>query len=230
MRLLLAIALASLGACQSAPSRSTEEADGRLNVAFVIVDGVYNTELTAPFDIFQHTIYHVEPGMRVFCVAPSLEPVRSFEGLRILPDYSFADAPKIDVLVVPLAEHCMDTDLDNVALIGFVRERGLAADYVMSLCDGAFVLAKAGLLANRDATTFPSDREALQAMFSDVRVHHDAELVRDGKFITSVGGAPSFNAALYLTELLYGAAKARGIAGGLVIDWDLNAVTHLEYD
>lgn len=230
MRALLAIALTCLSACQSAPNHPLEETAGRLNVAFVIVDGVYNTELTAPFDIFQHTIYHVEPGMRVFCVAPSLEPVRTFEGLRILPDYSFTSAPEIDVLVVPSSEHCMDTDLDNEAFIGFVRERGLEADYVMSLCDGAFVLAKAGLLTNRDATTFPSDRAALQAMFNDVRVHDDAELVRDGKFITSVGGAPSFNAALYLTELLYGAAKARGIAGGLVIDWDLSQITHLEYN
>ena len=222
--------LAGLCACQATPSETETPADARLTVGFVLVDGVFNTELTAPYDIFQHTVYHVDPGMRVFCVAPSLEPVRTFEGLRLLPDYSFDNAPAIDVLVVPSAEHSMDSDLDNQELIDFVRERALTADYVMSLCDGAFVLARAGLLEGREATTFPSDRETLQAKFPNVRVHSDATLVSDGKFITSVGGAPSFEAALYLTEVLYGAEKARGLAGGLVIDWDLAKIAYLEFN
>lgn len=201
-----------------------------LQVGFMIVDGVYNTELTAPYDIFQHTIFHVQPGMEVFTVAPSKSSVRSFEGLVIEPDYTFRNAPPIDVLVVPSAEHNMDTDLENDALMSFVRERGADAQYVMSLCDGAFILAGAELLDGREATTFPSDRDRMQEMFPSVNVHKDATLVRDGKFITSVGGAPSFDAALYLTELLYGPEKARGIAGGLVIDWDLKRVALLEFD
>ena len=226
----LLIALAFVASCQAARPASTEFAGPELNVGFVVLDGVYNTELTAPYDIFQHTIFHVEPGMKVFTVAPSSAPIRTFEGLTLVPDFTFDSAPHIDVLVVPSAEHNMDTDLENERLIEFVRERGEAANFVMSLCDGAFVLAKAGLLTDRDVTTFPSDRQRMQEMFPRSRVHHDATLVRDGNRITSVGGAPSFDAALYLTELLYGAEKARGIAGGLVIDWDLARVALLEFD
>ncbi len=198
-----------------------------LRVGILVVDGVYNTELTAPMDIFQHTIFHTEPGMEVFLVAETREPIKSFEGLRILPDFDFATCPDIDVLVVPSAEHSMDTDLENERLIAFVRERGEAADHVLSLCDGAFVLAEAGLLDGLAATTFPSDIPRFREKFGTrIDVREGVSFVHDGKAITSVGGMPSFEAALYLCERLYGAKTARGIAGGLVIDWDLESIDH----
>ncbi len=196
-----------------------------------MIEGVYNTELTAPMDMFHHTIFHTDPGMRVFLVSESEQPVTSFEGLRILPDYSFANCPDIDVLVVPSAEHNLDTDLENERLIEFVRDRGEKAQWIMSLCDGAFVLAQAGLLDGKAATTFPSDIPAFAEKFGErVNVRSDVSFVHDGKAITSVGGAPSFEAALYLCEVLYGAKAARGIAGGLVIDWDLETVSHEKHE
>jgi len=213
------------------PDANANEAGAErpLNVGFLIIDGVYNTELTAPFDILHHTIFHTKPGMRVFTVAPTREVVTSFEGLRLLPDHSFADAPPIDVLIVPSAEHNMDSDLKNDELIAWVRETGKNAEYVMSLCDGAFVLAKAGLLDGRKATTFPSDIQRMRTMFSEqVDILDGVTFVHDGPAITSVGGARSFDPALYLCEVLYGAKVARGIAGGLVIDWDLAELkTHI---
>jgi len=204
----------------------------KLNAAFVIVDGVYNTELTAPYDIFQHTVYHVKPGIAVFTVAPESKPVTTFEGLRIIPDYHFKseDLPRIDILVVPSAEHSMDTDLKNEDLINFVREKGKAATYAISLCDGAFVLAKAGLVNGKASTTFPSDIARYRRMFPHLKVYEDVSFVHDGKLITSVGGEKSFDAALYLVDLLYGKAKARGVAGGLVINWKLGDIDFVRID
>jgi transcriptional regulator GlxA family with amidase domain len=224
--LLLIAALLGLGTACLAPA-ARAPSPPPLNVGFLIVDGVYNTELTAPYDIFHHTVFHTSPGMRVFTVAPSREPVRTFEGLRILPDHDFSDAPAIDVLVVPSAEHSMDSDLADAALIDWVRRTGAGARFVLSLCDGAFVLAEAGLLDGKEATTFPSDRAAFRERFRGrVQCLEDVSFVHDGTAITSVGGAPSFEAALYLCEVLFGAEAARGIARGLVIDWDLGAVRH----
>lgn len=216
--------------CRSAaPGQSEAESSIRrtLSVGFVIVDGVYDTELVLPLDVFHHTVFHTQPGMQVFTVAPSLEPVRTFEGLRILPDHAFADAPAIDVLVVPSAEHSMDADLEDEALIRFVRERGSKARYVVSLCDGAFVLARAGLLDGRWSTTFPADVARMREMFPRLRVLDGVSFVHDGPAITSAGGARSSDAALYLTEILYGTQVARGIAEGLCIEWDLARVLHV---
>ena len=148
----------------------------RYNVAFLIMDGTYNTELTAPFDIFQHTQYRKNiKAMNVFTVANTLEPIITFEGIRILPDFDYTKTstlPDIDILVVPSAEHHLDTDLEDVVMLSFV-------------------------------------------MF-----------VHDGKYITSAGGAKSFEAALYLCEYLYGKDVANAIAKGLVIDWDIRKTPH----
>ena len=73
--------------------------DGRYNVAFLIMDGTFNTELTAPFDIFQHTIFRDSiKAMNVFLVANTLESITTFEGIRLLPDYDYLtdSLPKID--------------------------------------------------------------------------------------------------------------------------------------
>jgi len=204
--------------------------DGRYNVAFLIMNGTFNTEFTAPFDIFQHTIYRDGiKSMNVFTVAESLAPITTFEGVRILPDFSYRDGdlPKIDILVVPSAEHHLDTDLDNKALIDFVRSTAETAEFITSHCDGAFILAKSGILDGIESTTFPGDIDKYKKMFPDLTIHEGIYFVHDGKFITSAGGAKSFEAALYLTEHLYGKEITQIIAKGLVIDWDLEKVPHI---
>lgn len=202
----------------------------RYNVAFLIMDGVYNTELTAPYDIFQHTIFRKNiKAMNVFTVANTDEPILSFEGMRILPDYNYLldSIPKIDILVVPSAEHHLDSDLEDKSMLTFIKKADTEAQFVTSHCDGAFVLAKAGLLNNSVSTTFPSDIDAMRTMFPELDVRKDVLFVHDGKYITSAGGAKSFEAALYLCEYLYGKKVAQSLAGGLVIDWKLEEVPHL---
>ena len=203
---------------------------GRYNVGFLIMDGTYNTELTAPYDIFQHTIFREGiKAMNVFMVADSNEPVTTFEGMRILPDFNYLkdSLPKIDILVVPSAEHHLDSDLENKELIDFVKKVGKEAEFITSHCDGAFVLAKAGLLKDKVSTTFPSDIDKMRAMFPELDIRKDVLFVHDGSIITSAGGAKSFEAALYLCEYLYGAEIARSLAKGLVIDWKLEEVPHI---
>jgi transcriptional regulator GlxA family with amidase domain len=175
----------------------------RYNVGFLVMDGVFNTELTAPFDIFQHTIFRENiKAMNVFTVANTDEAVTTFEGMRILPDFNYLkdSLPKIDILVIPSAEHHLDTDLDDAKMIAFVQRVAKDAEFVTSHCDGAFVLAKAGLLDNVASTTFPSDIDKMREMFPKLDIRDNTLFVHDGKYITSAGGAKSFEAALYLCE------------------------------
>ena len=138
--------------------------DRPLRAAFLVVDGVYNSELMAPYDVLQHTAFHARPGIQVFTVSPSGQPVTTFEGIRITPGYSFQNAPPIDILVVPSTRGSMDRDLKDTALINWVRQVGGRARHVVSLCDGAFVLAQAGILDGVPATTFPDDYKRLAQM------------------------------------------------------------------
>ena len=199
----------------------------RYNVAFLIMDGTFNTEFTAPFDIFQHTQYRKSiKAMNTFTVANTIAPITTFEGIRILPDYDYTkdSLPNIDILVVPSAEHHLDSDLQDIAMLNFVKKVDQQAQFMTSHCDGAFVLAKAGLLDEVCSTTFPSDIEAYKKMFPQLCVKDSVLFVHDGKYITSAGGAKSFEAALYLCEYLYGKEITESLAAGLVIDWNLQQV------
>ncbi|WP_420580836.1 DJ-1/PfpI family protein [Reichenbachiella sp.] len=204
--------------------------EGRYNVAFLIIDGTFNTELTAPYDIFNHTIFRdsIKP-MNVFMVANTLAPIVTFEGIRILPDFDYTSdsLPPIDILVVPSAEGHLNKDLKDSLMLDFVKTVAASAQFVTSHCDGAFVLAEAGLLTDVASTTFPGDINAYRERYPNQVIHDSVLFVHDGKFITSAGGAKSFEAALYLSEVLYGKNVANQLAEGLVIDWDLNAVPHI---
>jgi len=238
--LLLPIIFALLLSCERKAGLSTVERNRytppaqydstRLNAGFLIMDGVYNTELTAPYDIFHHTIFRDSiRAMNVFTVANTLDPIMTFEGLHLLPDFNYLtdSLPRIDILVIPSAEHHLDTDLEDEAMLDFVRRAAAGAQYVTSHCDGAFVLAQAGLLEGVVCTTFPADVATMRDMFPTLDVRDSVLFVHDGKFITSAGGAKSFEAALYLAEVLYGKEVAKRLAVGLVIEWELAGVPHL---
>lgn len=232
--LLLLISLAI--SCKNEPTANQDLTNApvlpakELNAAFLVVDGVYNSELIAPMDVLHHTVFHTNPGVKVFLVAEKRDTITSFEGLKIIPDYAFSidSIPPIDIFIVPSAEYSMDTDLENEELTSFVKKTGREASYIMSLCDGAFVLANAGLLDTYECTTFPSDINHFRKSFPDLKVHENVSFVHDRKAITSAGGAKSYDPALFLVEHLYGKKVADGIAKGLVIDWQLNEVMHIE--
>ena len=208
--------------------RANAPIERKLNAAFLVVDGVYNSELMAPYDILQHTIFHTPkhndaPGIETFVVSPDGTDVQTFEGLRVGAHYSFENAPPIDILIVPSAEHSMDTDLENVELINWVKATGESALFVMSLCDGAFVLAKAGLLDGHAVTTFPGDQDRFADTFPNLDLQRGVSFVHDGRILTSEGGAKSYDVAMYLVDHLYGLETTRGVGGGLLIDWPPSA-------
>lgn len=193
--------------------------DRPLRAGFLVVDGVYNTELAAPYDVLQHTTFHAKPGIETFTVSPNGQPVTTFEGIRIAPHYSFTNAPPIDILVIPSARGSMDKDLQNQALIDWIRQTAAGARHVVSLCDGTFLLAKAGLLDGVPATTFPEDYDRLVQMFPKVELRVNVSFVDSGKILTSQGGARSYDVAMYLVDKLYGQKVAQGIGQGLLISW-----------
>jgi len=218
-RLALAlVALLFAAACKSTPvesaavTASAPAGSASRNVGILIFDGLFITEYTAPFDIYKH----VGKEMNVFTVAPRRGAITTYEGVALQPDHVFGQEPRIDVLVVPSGIHSIDTDLDDAALIGWIRARAQTAEFVTSHCWGAFLLAKAGLLDGSDCTTFPSSIDDLQKKFPKIHARKDQRFVVTGKTITSNGGLAAYEAATYVVEQLHGKAKADEVATGLV--------------
>jgi transcriptional regulator GlxA family with amidase domain len=182
------------------------------NVGVLVFDDVFITEFSAPFDVYKHA----GDKMNVFTVAPTKNAIRTYEGVALHPDFGFADAPRIDVLVVPSGNGSTTTDLDNQALQAFVQKTSASAELVTSHCWGAFTLARAGLLDGREATTFPTSIGDLQAKFPNVKAQTGPRFCVSGKFVTSNGGLAAYEAALFVVEKLYGKELADKVASGLV--------------
>lgn len=215
MRISFASFLLVAGAAGAEPPRS---------IAFLVLDGTFNTELVAPMDVLQHVVGRVEEPPDVFTVGLTRDPVRTAEGLRILPDHSIDDAPPIDVLVVASTVESRGADRKHEKLVAWLASAGKEARHVVSLCWGAFLLAEAGLLDGGPATTFPTDFDLLEKDYPEIEVHRDVSFVDAGHALTSVGGVKSYEVAMYLLENLYGEEVAEGIASGLLIDWDRSKV------
>jgi transcriptional regulator GlxA family with amidase domain len=201
-----------------------EEGDPKpRSIAFLVLNGTYNTELVAPMDVLQHVVGRVEPAPHVFTVGVTKEPIRTAEGLRVVPDYSIDDAPEIDILVVASTMESRGVDRKNEKLIAWLGATGKKARHVMSLCWGAFLLAEAGLLDGGPATTFPTDYDLLEKDYPEIDVKRNVSFVDGGKALTSAGGVKSYEVAMFLVEKLYGKDVASGIASGLLIGWEPSA-------
>jgi transcriptional regulator GlxA family with amidase domain len=192
-------------------------------VGIVIFNGVELLDFAGPFEVFSRT--RLTPGVdsrrsdesapfHVFTVAQSGDPVTSTGNLRIIPDYSFASAPAVDLLVVPggIGTRAL---LREDETLNWIRDTAANARSVASVCTGSLLLAQAGLLNGRRATTHWGALTLLQQISDSVQacvsVVRGARFVDDG-VITSAGVSAGIDMALYLVEQLCGAEVATDTA------------------
>jgi transcriptional regulator GlxA family with amidase domain len=186
----------------------------RLNVGILIFDGVEVLDFAGPFEVFSRT--RLTPGLdsrrsedeapfRVFTVARTLDTVHATGDLRVVPHHSFADAPKIDVLVVPGGFGTRSL-MNDAPTLDWIRKVAAAARKVTSVCSGALLLTKAGLLEGKRATTHWGALDLLESL-GGVRVDRAARVVDDG-VITSAGVASGIDMSFYVVEQIHGRAVA----------------------
>jgi len=187
----------------------------KLAVGILLFDGVEVLDFAGPFEVFSRT--RLAPGVesrrsedsapfQVFTVAASPEPVRATGGLRVIPHFDFAGAPRADVLVVP-GGFGTRALLDDQRTLEWIRASAKGAQRVTSVCTGALLLARAGLLAGRRATTHWGALDLLARLDETVRVEREARVVEDG-IVTSAGVAAGIDMALAVVESICGRAVA----------------------
>lgn len=202
------------------PSQATPV---RIRVGILVYEGVYDVEFVAPLEVFQHATGYTKNRLEVFTVAPHGGVLRTADGLRIEADFTFQTAPHIDWLVVPSGKNS-ERDLHDPELVDWIRQTARKAKLVQSNCDGAFLLAAAGLLEGKRAVTYPGSSDRLKAMYPHITVLRNLRFVDDRGVITSPGGAASFDPALYLLEKYFGRAVTQKVAEELVIRWNLSRI------
>ena len=183
----------------------------RWSVGVLVFDDVEILDFAGPYEVFSRT--RLQPGaqsrrseesapFQIFTVAKSAEPITTTGGLRVVPHWGFADAPKIDLLVVPggFGTRALMNDGETLE---WIRRVAAGARRVTSVCTGSILLAKAGLLTGRRATTHWGALDLLEAAGPAVKVERDQRVVDDG-IVTSAGVASGIDMAFYMVETLFG--------------------------
>jgi putative intracellular protease/amidase len=190
---------------------SATEQPPRKRVAILVFDGVEVLDFSGPYEMFGAA------NCDVYTVAATRDPVTSAMGLTVVPRYSFAEAPAPDVLVVPgggVGSACHDP-----ATLRFVKDVTARAAHTLSVCNGAFILANAGLLDGLAATTTDHNLRRLATEFPKTRVVDDRRYVDNGKIITTAGLSAGMDGALHVIARLFGTGYAQEVALGEEYDW-----------
>ena len=209
----VSVLLASASAARALGPKET----GRRNVAILIFPGVQIIDYTGPWEVLGHAYVNNQPAFRIYTVAESTDPITTSMGMSVNPTYRFATAPKPDLIVVPGGN--VDPQLSNSAVIAWLRDNARGAEVVLSVCNGAFFLAKAGLLDGLEATTFAGLIDELKVAAPRTRVVSDKRFVDNGKIVTAAGLSSGIDGALHVIEKLFGKGTAQVAAVSLEYDW-----------
>ncbi len=188
-------------------SKLTPPRTGGVAVALLISAGLNVVDFAGPWGVFDSARVPgaTEPPFHLFTVSETAETVTSSSGLKIKPDYTFANMPETKVVVIPAQ---MGTD----AMIEWLRQSALKMDVTMSVCTGAFKLAKAGLLAGQAATTHHEFLDKLQKEYPDIEVKRGVRFVENEKISTAGGLTSGTDLALRVVERYFGREAARNTA------------------
>ena len=172
---------------------------GKIPVAFVISDGAVVIDFCGPWEVFQDASpMDGKGGFELYTVAEKNAPIETSGGMKVLPNYTFENAPRPKVIVIPAQNG------DNEAMYRWIRESSKTSDVTMSVCTGAFVLAKTGLLSGKSATTHHSAYVDLAMEYPDIRVKRGYRFVEEGKIATAGGLTSGMDLALRVVERYYG--------------------------
>lgn len=187
------------------------------NLAIFVFEGVQIIDYTGPWEVFGHAAVGNEPAFNIYTVAPQAGPITTAMGMSVNPKFTFANAPKPDVLVLPGGN--VEPHMDDPRVQAWIRETAKNAEIVLSVCNGAFYLGRAGLLDGLEATTFAGLIDELQKAAPKARVVRDRRFVDNGKIITSAGLSSGIDGALHVIERLLGKGTAQVAATSLEYDW-----------
>jgi transcriptional regulator GlxA family with amidase domain len=181
----------------TAKAKLSPPTSGRIPVGVLISEGVTVIDFAGPWEVFQDTMIGDEMPFQLFTVSEKIEAITGSAGLKLVPDYTFANVPECKVIVIP-AQRGSD------AMRAWLREAVATTDLTMSVCTGAFQLAKAGLLDGREATTHHDFLDKLEREFPKVTVKRGVRFV-EGERISTAGGLSSgIDLALRVVERYFG--------------------------
>ena len=223
--LVAASLLLGLGLPAGARAPAQEEASWHAprNVAVVVFPGVELLDFAGPGEVFSAVRGEHGPAFNVYTVAVSREPVVSLGFVTITPQYALADCPAPDIVVVPGG----DVPDGDLALRTWLQGSAEHAELMLSICNGALVYARAGLLRGMEVTTHHSALQALALAEPEAKVLTNRRFIDNGRVMTAAGVAAGIDGSLHVVERFCGAEAAWQAARYMEYDWRPDEIAKL---
>jgi len=199
-----------------------------LKVGIYIFDNIEVLDFAGPYEVFTTAsrVFHKmtsslgNPPFEVFTIGKTKQSVYARAGLKLHPDYSITSHPTPDLLMIPGG--IVTKELADEDVIAWIKSTATYTTLTASICTGAFLLAKAGLLDGKAATTHWEDIYDLRSMFPNVHVKENMRWVDEGSIVTSSGISAGIDMSLHLVERLIGHELAINTAKQMEFDWTQN--------
>jgi transcriptional regulator GlxA family with amidase domain len=189
-------------------------------LAILIFDDVEALDFCGPFEVFSVANEITDsPAFKVLTVAEKTGPILTCGGLSVNPHYCLADCPNPDLLLVPGGQGARK-EMHNSAIIDWIKMASGKAELVLSVCTGALLLAKAGLLDNLETTTHHGAIDLLRQTEPKSTVHADRRFIDNGRIVCSAGIAAGIDMSFYVVGRLLGQDVARKTAGHMEYPWN----------
>lgn len=191
-------------------------------VAVLVFDEAEVLDVAGPFEVFSVAgRRHGLAPFEVSLIAERPGPVRLRNGFTIQPHFTLADAPAPDILVIP-GGYGTRREIDNPALIAWLRGEGRRVELLLSVCTGSLLLARAGLLDGLDATTHHLTYALLRELAPKARVREGERFLDNGRVVVAGGVSAGIDMALHIVERLLGPEHAEETAAYMEYHWDRN--------
>jgi transcriptional regulator GlxA family with amidase domain len=174
------------------------------NVGIFLFNDIELLDFAGPYEVFSVTAELNDYNLfKVFTITQDGREIKSVNGLKVIPDYNFTNHPPIDILVIPGGVGTK-TEMLNERVLNWLRQHYEASKITMSVCSGARLLGKLGLLDNTDVTTHHEVIEHLQEIAPLARIKENIRFIDNGKLMTSAGISAGIDLAFHVVEKLYG--------------------------
>ena len=188
-----------------------------LTLGAILYEGFELLDLYGPLEMFGN----LKPDMEIITVAEEAGPISSFQGPQTIADVAYQDCPHLDLILLPGGFGPVH-ELGNQALLSFLKQRVPSAEVTMSVCSGSWILAKAGLLDGRRATSNKAYFKMATEQSDQVEWVSEARWVEDGPVFTSSGVSAGIDMSLAVIASLFGEEKATEIAKVTEYVWNKN--------
>ncbi|PEW51262.1 AraC family transcriptional regulator [Bacillus thuringiensis] len=191
------------------------------SVGIFLFNEVEVLDFAGPFEVFSVTEVNEEKPFTVYTVSENGEMITARNGLKVQPDYSIENLPQVDILIIPGGLGAREYEIKNEIVIKWIRQQMKEVKLMTSVCTGALLLAKAGLLEGLKATTHWASIEKFKNEFQNVEVIENVKFVDEGHIITSAGISAGINMAFHIVKNLLGMHVAEDTAKRMEYDISL---------